>query len=210
LKSEKYVQYGCGFSNPKEWRNFDASPTLRFERLPILGKLYTKNSSRFPDNVEFGDIVSGLPIEDQSCSGVYCSHILEHLSLNDFRTALVNTRKILQPGGIFRLVLPDFELSVKNYVSSSSGDAVIAFMRETSLGYESRPKGIRGLISSWLGNSQHLWMWDYKAIAVELKAAGFVAVRRAVMGDSKDEKFQTIEEQSRWENCLGVECAAPK
>ena len=210
MKSEKYVQYGCGFSNPKGWRNFDASPTLRFERLPFLGKLYTKNSSRFPENVEFGDIVMGLPIADQSCRGVYCSHVLEHLSLNDFRTALVNTRKILQPGGIFRLVLPDFELSVKNYVSSSSDDAVIQFMRETSLGYESRPKGIRGLISSWLGNSQHLWMWDYKCIAVELKAAGFIDVRRAVMGDSEDEKFQTIEEQSRWENCLGVECTVPK
>jgi hypothetical protein len=36
-----YVQYGCGWSAPKEWVNYDASPTLKWERIPILGR-YTK------------------------------------------------------------------------------------------------------------------------------------------------------------------------
>ena len=90
----EYVQYGCAWSTSKEWRNFDASPTLRFERLPIIGRLYTKNDSRFPIEVEFGDIVKGLPVPDNSCGGVYCSHVLEHLALNEFRSALKNTLKI--------------------------------------------------------------------------------------------------------------------
>ena len=62
MNDGQYVQYGCGWSAPKEWRNFDASLTLRFERLPLIGHLYTKNESRFPGNVEYGDIVKGLPI----------------------------------------------------------------------------------------------------------------------------------------------------
>ena len=74
------VQYGCGWYAPEGWRNFDASPTLRFERIPLLGRLYTKNTERFPENVEYGDIVAGLPISDNSCQAVYCSHILEHLA----------------------------------------------------------------------------------------------------------------------------------
>ena len=52
-----YVQYGCGFSAPEGWKNFDASPTLQFERLPVIGRLFTKNASRFPENVRYGDIV---------------------------------------------------------------------------------------------------------------------------------------------------------
>ena len=52
-----YVQYGCGFSAPAGWMNFDASPTLRFERSPI-GFLYTRNSERFPRNVRV--ILQGL------------------------------------------------------------------------------------------------------------------------------------------------------
>ena len=118
MNEHQYVQYGCGWSAPTGWRNFDASPTLRFERLPLIGQLYTKNASRFPENVEYGDIVKGLPLSPDSCNGVYCSHILEHLSLDDFRIALHNTKRILRPSGIFRLVLSDLEYSIKQYVST--------------------------------------------------------------------------------------------
>lgn len=206
MNDGQYVQYGCGWSAPKEWRNFDASPTLRFERLPLIGHLYTKNESRFPENVEYGDIVKGLPVPAESCKGVYCSHILEHLSLNDFRVALRNTRAILRPSGIFRLVLPDLEYSAKRYIDNTSNEAALEFMRETSLGHESRSRGIKGLISVWLGNSHHLWMWDYKSIQAELENAGFVDVRTASFGDSSDPMFGKVEEIGRWENCLGAEC----
>jgi predicted SAM-dependent methyltransferase len=201
-----YVQYGCGWSAPTGWRNFDASPTLRFERLPLIGQLHTKNQSRFPSNVEYGDIVKGLPIPPQSCNGIYCSHVLEHLSLDDFRIALRHTHEMLQPGGTFRLVLPDLEYFVKQYLDNPASDAALSFMRETYLGIEKRNKDIKGFILSWLGNSQHLWMWDYKSIKVELENAGFVDIRNASFGDSVDPMFQTVEERGRWENCLGVEC----
>lgn len=209
MNERKYVQYGCGWSAPSQWRNFDASPTLRFERMPLIGRLYTKNQSRFPSNVEYGDIVQGLPVEPESCAGVYCSHILEHLPLNDFRKSLSNTRDILRPSGIFRLVVPDLEYAINKYLNNSSSDAALEFMRETSLGYENRARGFIGLITTWLGNSQHLWMWDYKSIAVELEDAGFIEIRRAWFGDSTDSFFATVEDKSRWDNCLGVECRKP-
>ena len=205
MKNE-YVQYGCGMSAPYNWRNFDASLTLRFEQIPIIGKLYIKNNTRFPKNVEFGDIVRGLPIPNNSCKGVYCSHILEHLSLNDFQQALINTHKILKIRGYFRLVLPDLEYSIKKYINDSSVDAASVFLTETSLGREKRSRGLIGFMSEWLGNSQHLWMWDYKSIAKELEDVGFKNVRRAECGDTDDIMFREVEDKERWENCLGVEC----
>ncbi len=53
------MQYGCGFNAPSGWKNFDVSPTLRFERLPLIGRLYSKNQQRFPENVEYGDQMAG-------------------------------------------------------------------------------------------------------------------------------------------------------
>ena len=209
MNNQHYVQYGCGWSAPKEWRNFDCSPTLRFERLPIIGNLYTKNKSRFPENVEYGDIVKGLPVPPGSCNAVYCSHVLEHLSLNDFRVALRNTIEILRPNGIYRFVLPDLEYLAKRYIDNTSNEAALEFMRETFLGHTSRARNLKGLIFNWLRNSAHLWMWDYKSIQVELKNAGFHDVRRASFGDSSDSMFEKVEEHSRRENCLGVECRKP-
>lgn len=205
----EYVQYGCGRSAPKGWRNFDASPTLLFERLPLIGRLYTKNESRFPKNVEYGDIVKGLPVPFGVSRCVYCSHVLEHLSLVDFRTALRNTKNILRPKGIFRFVLPDLEYLVKRYINDSSNEAALEFMKSTSLSHEKRARSLKAFIKKWLGNSQHLWMWDYKSIQAELENIGFVESRRAFIGDSTDPVFLEVEDENRWENCLGVECKKP-
>src|SRR5260370_40482060 len=101
----EYVHYGCLFCAPQTWLNFDASPTLRFERLPVIGRLYSKNGDRFPSNVRYGDIVRGLPVREASCRGLYCSHVLEHLALNDCRRALRHSFSYLHPLGAFRLVL---------------------------------------------------------------------------------------------------------
>jgi len=204
--SEKFVQYGCGWCAPCDWKNFDASPTLRFERIPLLGRLYTKNKTRFPENVEYGNIVYGLPIADNSCTAVYCSHILEHLALEDLRLALKNTYKILAPGGVFRLVMPDIEFMISTYIADPTPQAAMNFMRNSFLGREKRFRGLRGLAYLWLNNSQHLWLWDYRSITVELQNAGFQNIRRAYFDDSPIAAFQSVESYDRWVNCLGVEC----
>lgn len=200
-----YVQYGCGMSAPAGWRNFDASPTLRFERIPLIGYLYTKNAQRFPRNVEYGDVVKGLPVAPGSCDGVYCSHVLEHLALTDLRTALRMTRAMLKPDGVFRLVVPDLETLARDYLSERSPNAAHRFMRQTGLGIEVRPRGVVSVLKAWIGNSAHLWMWDYQSLQSELSNAGFQKIRRAAFGDADDPAFQLVEDEGRWENCLGIE-----
>ena len=93
-----YVQYGCGFSVGKDWLNFESSPTLRAERVPIIGPFLGRmagNSKAFPEMVKYGDICRGLPVADNSVRGVYASHVLEHLACDDLRTALRSTFRML-------------------------------------------------------------------------------------------------------------------
>jgi hypothetical protein len=206
IVTSEYVQYGCGFSAAEGWRNFDASFTLRFERTPLIGRLYTKNDRRFPGNVEYGDIVKGLPVDDASCKAVYCSHVLEHLALADFRSALKNTRAILRSGAIFRLVVPDLKWLAAQYLADKSATAAITFVRNTCLGKERRRKDLAGFVYEWLRTSGHLWMWDYESMELELERAGFTEIRRAYFGDSEDPRFKDVESAERWEHCLGVEC----
>jgi predicted SAM-dependent methyltransferase len=207
--SSQYVQYGCGLSVAKGWRNFDGSPRLRIEKTPILGRVLTRNSLLFPEEVDYGDVVKGLPIAPGSCKGVYCSHVLEHLCLRDCQQALRNTLRVLAPGGIFRLVIPDLQASIQLYLNNGSAQAASDFMRETCLGHETRQRGLMGMLSAWLGNSPHLWMWDFNSMREALEQAGFVQIRRAAFGDSEDPMFQNVEEKVRWDGCLGFECRRP-
>ncbi|WP_293374305.1 methyltransferase domain-containing protein [Nevskia sp.] len=204
--SELYVQYGCGWSAPDGWLNFDGSPTLYFERIPLLGQLYTKNANRFPKAVRYGDVVAGLPIAERSCDAIYCSHVLEHLALDDADTALRNTFNYLKPGGTFRLVMPDLEQLARDYLAAVSSDASHEFMENSFLGKRRRARGIAGFIGDWLGNSAHLWMWDEKSMAARLAQHGFVSIRRARFGDAADPMFNAVEDESRFTGCLAMEC----
>lgn len=205
---KRYVQYGCGFTAPSGWVNYDASPTLRFERVPLLGKLYTRNKQRFPKSVKYGDVVKGLPERPDSCDGVYCSHILEHLAYEDFQLALKNTYKILKQGGTFRGVVPDLRSAVLNYIAEYDRVDTPAneLMQNTMLGIKNRAKTISSNIKTMYGNSKHLWMWDYKSLEFELKKAGFVNIRECKFGDSADPLFKFVEEEGRFFQAAAFDC----
>ena len=209
MSTKKYVQYGCGLSAPKEWVNFDSSPTLRVQKTPLLGFLLKKGlNTVFPDNIKLGDIVKGLPVEDQSCDAVYCSHVLEHLSLADFRTALKNTYRILKPGGTFRLVMPDLEYQIGSYVANSNRkdpDAAIKFMRNTFMAFEERPRGSRALLEAIFGNARHLWLWDKASTISELTKVGFKNMRECKFNDSADKMFLQVEDEERFQGAVALE-----
>jgi len=208
--SKKWVQYGCGLSAPAEWINFDISPTLRIQKIPLIGNLLKGQlNTVFPSNVLYGDIIKGLPVEAGSCDALYCSHTLEHLSLEDFRTALKNSYQLLKKGGIFRCVVPDLEYCARSYINSlDSGDnmASLQFIgKDTLLGIKKRPYGLRGLAATFLGNSHHLWMWDKRSLGEELKNAGFSQVRVCEFNDSQEEAFKLVEDKGRFINAAALE-----
>ena len=212
MKENVYLQYGCGLSAPIEWINFDASPTLMLQKMPIIGFLFKKKVN-FPVNVKYGNILKGLSgVEKNSCQGVYCSHVLEHLSYNDFQLALTNTLAILKPGVIFRCVLPDLEYSINKYVNDIKINpdlASIIFLNSTMLGIKDRPKGLIEFIIAQFGNSHHLWMHDQYELKKALQESGFVNIRKCDFNDSNDNMFQKVEEESRFINSVAFECFKP-
>jgi SAM-dependent methyltransferase len=212
-ESQFYVHYGCGTTAPPSWTNFDISPTLRLQKIPLLVSIARRKGPTFPKNVRYGDIVRGLPVSPGSCKAVYCSHVLEHLSLEDLKIALRHTLEILRPDGIFRMVLPDLEVHAREYVAAlDAGEEprpATKFMKDAWLGMEWRQRGIEGALRAWLGNSMHLWMWDYKSLSAELADAGFTRIRRAQFGDSEEPRFKDVEEPHRWSPALGIQCYRP-
>jgi predicted SAM-dependent methyltransferase len=203
------VQFGSGSEGCRGWLSFDASPTLRLQRLPLLGAL----AKRLVPPVFDADVVYGdgrhMPLETGSVELLYCSHVLEHLSLEDFRLTLRECRRVLKPGGVFRGVMPDMETWLAPYLNSTEDDACEKLWTRSYMASLSRPHGLGARLRDMFGNSKHLWLWDFKATRAELVAAGFVDVRRAQFNDSKYTDFKDIEVRDRWENELGFECYAP-
>jgi SAM-dependent methyltransferase len=203
-----FVQYGCGLSAPDSWVNFDASPTLRLQKIRYVGALVTRGRTIFPKSVRYGDVTRGLPIQTGSCDGVYASHVLEHLALDDFYRALDETLRILRVGGRFRLVVPDLLDLAANYVRAfENGDheASHKFMRDAYLGSATRPRSLKGNLIAQAGNHDHLWMWDRLSMAAALSNAGFRNIREARFGDSEELAFALVEDPDRFQNAIAFE-----
>ena len=187
---EIFVHFGGSYAGPapKEFLNFDSSPTLRFEKIPLIGKLYKKNKSYFPKNVIYGDIVKGLPLDENSIKGIYCSHVLEHLALNELRKSLKNVYKLLKKNGVFRAVLPDMKSHSIKYANGEISS--IEYLKATGLGTLNRNKSFKELIINHFGGSKHLWMWDFSSMKTELLNCGFLKIREASFNDSLNEEFK--------------------
>jgi hypothetical protein len=199
LVTGTYVQYGCGLSAPSGWLNFDASPRLRLERNFLAGPVIAGVFGRlFPPGTQFGDVVAGLPVASGAADGVYCSHILEHLASDDVGRALAETMRILRPGGTFRLVVPALRWRAEQYVRAHDAAAADEFLNGTMLGHRTRPRCVLGHLRSALGNSAHLWMFDFEGMRHRLTECGFVGVRPCEFGDARDPAFGAVEDRDRF------------
>lgn len=155
----------------------------------------------FPSNVRRGNIVRGLPVPDGSVSAVYCSHVLEHLPRNDIPAALYNTLRILKPGGVFRLVVPDLYWRASLYVASAKNadpSAADQLMSNCRLGKRIKNQSILAIGKDYYGNTAHLWMYDFGALEALLEEAGFTAIRRCQLGDAEDPMFAGVEYRNRF------------
>jgi len=97
----KMVNLGCGNRFHKDWINLD----------------FRSNS----DKVIAYDLLGKLPFEDNTIDVVYTSHVLEHFSKYNATEFLAECYRILKPNGIIRVVVPDLEQIIKNYIKFLDG-----------------------------------------------------------------------------------------
>jgi SAM-dependent methyltransferase len=92
------LNIGCGRHFHPAWRNLDVV-------------------SRDPQ-VEACDLRRGLPAPDNHYDMVYHSHVLEHLPPEQGAELIAECRRVLKPGGILRIVVPDLETTARLYLQS--------------------------------------------------------------------------------------------
>ncbi|WP_084678969.1 methyltransferase domain-containing protein [Methylocystis sp. ATCC 49242] len=198
-KNDLHVQFGCGLDAPPQWINFDSSLRLRLERFWLTGQIMQLTVGKiFPESVMYGNIVKGLPFDNCAATAVFCSHVLEHLTSEECDIALNEVSRILKPNGIFRCVVPDLRARIDIYKKGISASAADDFMRSTLLGMEKRPKRLAGRVRAAVGNSAHLWMFDYESLSSRLKVSGFRSIRRCQFGDSNHHLFAYVEKRERF------------
>lgn len=63
-------------------------------------------------------------IDDQSISLIYASHLLEHFGRHEVGRVLAEWFRVLAPGGVLRLGVPDFEACARLYIEGRLANGV--------------------------------------------------------------------------------------
>ncbi len=98
--SKTVLNVGCGHPLNRSLHSRFHSPEWRELRLDI-------NPAVEPDIV--CSVIAMNPVPDGSIDAVWCSHNLEHLYRHDVPVALSEFYRVLRPGGILFLTLPDLQ-----------------------------------------------------------------------------------------------------
>jgi predicted SAM-dependent methyltransferase len=121
-----------------------------------------------------------LPFADRSIELVYSSHTFEHLAFPDEAYHLLTElRRVVKPGGVVRLVMPDFEALARAYVDGDTdvlvalaGGVAPAPWAEQLLAYSGAPVRTR---DRWY---DHKFGYDFTSLSAMLTRVGFTSVKR--------------------------------
>jgi SAM-dependent methyltransferase len=216
------LNLGCGLQAPPGWINVDGSWNARLAKFPGLRKIFAAVHVLSPDkaaipwssSIYIHDIRKPLPFADGSASAVFASHVLEHLYRDEGQQLIRESRRVLCPGGILRLIVPDLEAIVQEYyaerppnqLSGEQQSAADVLNQRLLMRGQSPPK--RNLLY-WLYDSlndfhSHKWMYDANSLTALLRLVGFIDIERKSDGDSLIEGIAAVEDPSRIRDGAGV------
>ncbi|HTZ10860.1 MAG TPA: methyltransferase domain-containing protein [Candidatus Margulisiibacteriota bacterium] len=113
----------------------------------------------------FLDLRNGLPFKDASVSLIYTSNMLEHFYFDEVTRILKEAYRVLSPGAVIRIVVPDMEKGVFYYLKQDPGF------------FSSFPENFSSIGGKFVNflfcNGQHRISFDFYFLKELLLRAGF-------------------------------------
>jgi len=208
------LNLGCGARTSPRCVNIDRSIHMRIGRNPAL--LWLARLALNPDRIKHieavtanavvHDLAKGIPYPDNSADAVYHSYMLQHIDRNlespesdPAQLLLRECHRVLKPGGVLRVVVPDFEVHCRRYVEHlgrcradetqwSGTDEVVSHLigmsvRKHAAGSSHQHPVLRRIENALLGDARkrgetHQWEYDQFNLTALLRRAGFSLIEK--------------------------------
>jgi SAM-dependent methyltransferase len=138
------LHLGCAHTILPGWVNIDL-----FGRVPTDAAL---------------DVTKPLPLADASVEAIFTEHMVEHLTYKESLALMCECARVLRPGGVIRIVVPDFERYVRSYMDGDD------FIKTVRAGVATP---LLGLATIAYGYS-HRSIWDAETLTSLLRHVGLV------------------------------------
>lgn len=108
------------------WVNTDVTPHIWISKIPflpfILRKMNLMSVERYQEHkgkkfsqLKYLNLTKPLPYSPESVEAIFSSHVLEHLFMDEVENLMPEIYRVLKPGGVCRIVVPDLDKIVALY-----------------------------------------------------------------------------------------------
>ena len=117
------------------------------------------------------DLRRSLPWHDDDARAIYCSHTLEHLSVDAGRRLLAECYRVVAPDGVVRIVVPDLRRCVDRYLV---GDLkAVDFVDSLGVSFETKGDSWpKRLLTPYI-SFPHRCMYDEETLTATMREVGF-------------------------------------
>jgi len=196
------INLGCGLAVAEGWINIDGSLNALIANLPgTIHRLAYRltGANRYYSEQEYcrllgnhffihHDLAYGIPLADGSTDFVYSSHFLEHLFRKDAENLIRESYRVLKPGGVVRIAVPDLEYALSLYSAGKKEEMLTQyfFVDDDESHY-----------------ARHKFMYDFAMLKEILEKLGFCEIRRCGFQEGSTPNLDVLD--NRVEDSLFVE-----
>jgi predicted SAM-dependent methyltransferase len=207
------VNLGSAYLTPAGWVNLDNSPSVFLSRHRFLRSLLEKAGlieaaaqSRWRPDIVFHDVRHGLPWDTGTIRFIYSAHLLEHLTQRDGMNLLLECHRVLQSGGLLRIVVPDLRILALGYIDETAN------ITDTSESSSRAAQRFLELVGMHAGEAvstrnPHRWMYDAQSLGRTLAEAGFVDISVQPYRTGRFPELDVLD--TRPDTSLHMECSKP-
>ncbi len=196
------LNIGCGPIQPPGWVNVDGSNRAWLaSKLPWLDGLLVWigifPATEFNRQTFFANLARRWPWRNESVDAIYGGEVLEHFTYQQGQRLLEECCRILKPGGVLRLRVPDNALFWENYLNEFHATRqkppsqwtldhtrwIEMFFREICV----RPRLLRSV------GHYHKWMYDEVSLTKALQQARFTEVQAMAFRQSRIDDIVSVE-----------------
>jgi predicted SAM-dependent methyltransferase len=196
------LNVGCGHIQPEGWVNVDNSNRAKLaSSLPwldaLLVRLRVLPRTDFTRRTRTWDVRKKFPLAEGSVGAIYNGEMLEHLTAEEGKRFLAECFRILAPGGVLRVRVPDNYRYWKKYTNDfeRARERPRQEWTEEHVRYIERHFSCLCTKRSWFTSFGHFhkWMYDEISLTLAFEQAGFVQVERKGLYQSRIPDVRLVE-----------------
>lgn len=170
-KGKIKLNIGCGTDYKKGWINIDNNSDKNIKQLDLNW-----------------DLRHLLPFPENSVDFIFNEHFIEHLTVEESRKAILDMMRVLKPGGVLRIAMPDLEDVFDLYGDPNWKKRPI--IKNHSLEFVQTKAEMVNMSFSWWG---HEWIYDWEELVRRFNELGIHNLKRCKHGKSNYRELKELE-----------------